>query len=139
MPYMTRILSAAFTCCALGATAVFANEPVERTNTTTLWFESWGSLSNATLVVSGPDGSITDLAAAKGTPTFHLRDAAPVVDGVYRYELTAATTEKIKLRNQIDNGRGEAQKDEIAKPFQMGGFFIVSRGVITKKEDIVEE
>lgn len=139
MFHMTRILFAAFICCALGTTAAFANEPVERTNTTTLWFEAWGTLSNATLVVSGPDGYITDITAQKGTPTFHLRDAAPVIDGVYHYELTAATDEKIKLRNQPNNGRGEAQKDEIAKPFQMGGFFIVTRGVITKKEDIVEE
>lgn len=129
----------AFTAGLCLATSAFANEPVERTDTTALWFESWGSLSNATLVVSGPDGFVTNIVAEKGTPRFYLRDAAPVTDGVYRYELTAATTEKIKLRNQPDNGRGENQKDEIAKPFQMGGSFVVSRGVITKQEDIVEE
>lgn len=129
----------ALTASLFLASPAFANEPVERTDTTTLWFESWGSLSNATLVVSGPDGFVTNIVAEKGPPRFYLRDAAPVVDGVYRYELTAATTEKIKLRNQPDNGRGESQKDEIAKPFQMGGSFVVSRGVITKQEEIVEE
>ncbi|WP_069301095.1 hypothetical protein [Neptunicoccus sediminis] len=134
----SRTLPALFVGLFL-AGAAFANEPVERTDTTTLWFESWGSLSNATLVVSGPDGFVTNILAEKGSPKFYLRDAAPVTDGVYRYELTAATTEKIKLRNQLNNGRGENQKDEIAKPFQMGGSFVVSRGVITKQEDIVEE
>ena len=117
----------------------FAAEPVERTNTTALWFESWGRLSNATLKVGSPDGSQVDVFAASGTPTFHLRDITPISDGVYRYELTAATDEMIPIKNQLDSGRGKAQKKEIAKSFQMGGFFIVTRGVITKKEDLVEE
>ncbi|GGA29479.1 hypothetical protein [Neptunicoccus cionae] len=137
--FKIRQTAPTFFAALLVATTAFANEPQERTDTTALWFESWGSLSNATLVVSGPDGFITNIVAEKGTPRFYLRDAAPVTDGVYRYELTAATTEKIKLRNQLNNGRGENQKDEIAKPFQMGGSFVVSRGVITKQEDIVEE
>lgn len=119
--------------------AALAAEPVERTNTSALWFESWGRLSNATLKVGAPDGTQIDVFAASGTPTFHLRDLTPITDGVYRYELTAATDEMLPIKNQLDSGRGKAQKKEVAKSFQMGGFFIVTRGVITKKEDLAEE
>lgn len=118
---------------------VFAAQPVERTNTTALWFESWGRLSNATLKIGAPDGNLTTVFAETGTPTFHLRDLSPVTDGVYRYELTAATDEMIPAKKKANNGRGEGQKDQVHKSFQMGGYFIVTRGVITKKEDLKEE
>lgn len=120
-------------------TAAYASEPVERTNTSTLWFESWGKLTNATLIVVNPEGVRTDVFAISGSPTFHLRDVAPVIDGVYSYELLAATDEMVTIRNQLDNGRGKAQKKQVSKPFLMNGFFIVSRGVITVQKALIEE
>lgn len=121
------------------STAVFANEPVQRTNTTTLWFENWGALSNATLTIVGPEDTHTTVFTPSGSPKFSLIDIAPVTDGIYSYELTAATGEKVTIKNPIDNGRGKAAKKERLRPFQMNGSFIVSRGVITEKEEITEE
>lgn len=120
-------------------TTLVAAEPMERTNTTALWFENWQGLSNATLKVSTPDGALIDIFAPTGTPRFQLRAVNPVVDGVYNYELSAATDEMVPVQNQLDNGRGKAAKKETAQSFQMGGFFIVNRGVITKRENLVEE
>ena len=117
----------------------FANDPIQRTNTTSLWFENWGSLKNAYLKVLGPDGTLFEVRSEAGSPTFELRELRPVADGVYRYELTAATNKTQEIKNSLNNGRGDAERKEEAIPFQTAGFFIVSRGVITKKENIVEE
>ncbi len=121
------------------ALTAVASEPVERTNSSALWFENWGDLSNASLAVVSPEGDRVDVQNDRGTPVFRLRDLASVVDGVYSYELRAASSEKIKIRNPVDNGRGKAAKTEMAKPYQMNGFFIVKRGVITRKDNQVEE
>jgi hypothetical protein len=123
----------------LASTAVFANEPVQRTNTSTLWFENWGALSNATLTIVDPEDGQTTVFSASGSPKFSLTDIAPVADGVYSYELTAATDEMVTIKNPIDNGRGKAAKNQIPIPFQMTGSFTVSRGVITVDEEIIEE
>ena len=123
----------------LASTAAFANEPVQRTNTNTLWFENWGSLSNATLTIANPEDTQITIYNDSTGPTFYLHDISPVVDGVYAYELTAATDEMVKVKNELNNGRGNAAKKEMAKPFQMTGSFIVSRGVIALKEELLEE
>jgi hypothetical protein len=123
----------------LAGTMAFASEPEQRTNTNSLWFESWGTLSNATLTIAGPEGVQTSVYNKSGSPTFYLRDISPVADGVYSYELTAATDEKVKIKSELNNGRGDAAQKEMAKPFHMTGSFIVSRGVIALKEELVEE
>ncbi len=123
----------------LGTITAVAGAPLERTNSSALWFENWGDLSNASLAVISPEGVRVDVRNERGTPVFRLRDLTPVVDGVYSYELRAASSEKIKIRNPIDNGRGKMAKTEMAKPYLMNGFFIVKRGVITRKDNQVEE
>ncbi|PCJ07317.1 MAG: hypothetical protein COB16_11565 [Rhodobacteraceae bacterium] len=128
--------------CLLGAlllapAAALAATPVEQHNSNAIWFENWTGLRNATLVVSAPDGSLTTVEAAAGTPVFQL-SGAEILDGIYRFELRAATDEQIKILNPQNNGRGEAQLDSKAKPFYMSGHFTVSRGVIIIPEEISE-
>jgi len=125
---------------AFGAAfAAQASDPVERTSSTALWFESWGRLSNATLTVVTPQGTHADVFAKSGSPTFHLRDINPVTDGVYRYELTAAGDKMVANTNQLDNGRGAAAKSQVPEPFRMNGIFFVTRGVISETEKQIEE
>lgn len=135
-----RLASIAAAACLTGYTAVLAQtaDPVEQYNSNALWFENWINLSNATLKVTAPNGKVTELFTASGTPVFKLasRDA---MDGIYRYEMFAATDEKVDLINQIDNGRGENQGSTANKPYYLAGFFTVSRGVIVKPEEIKEE
>lgn len=116
----------------------WAAEPVQQHNSNAVWFENWTGLSNASLTVSAPNGKIITVYAESGTPVFQLEGDA-VLDGVYRYELSAATDEKMEIVNEVDNGRGENQSNTIAKPFYANGHFVVSRGVIITPEDIQEE
>ena len=135
-PFLSRLfLSGA---CALGvATAAMAADPMQQHNSNALWFENWTGLSNATLTVVAPNGKRTEIFAQTGTPVFQL-SGRDVLDGIYRYELSAATSEKETIVNPIDNGRGEAQSDSQAKAYFNNGSFVVSRGVIIKPEDIKE-
>lgn len=121
-----------------GAGQVLAADPVEQHNSNAIWFENWIGLSNATMTILAPNGKITTIYAESGTPVFQL-DGAEVMDGVYRYELSAATKERMEIVNPIDNGRGESQSDTLAVPYYMSGAFTVSRGVIITPEDIKEE
>lgn len=134
-----QILSA-FTVVAtiLGvAGGASAANPVKQHNSNAVWFENWTGLTNATLVVASPDGKITTINAPSGTPVFQL-SGSEVLDGIYRFELQAASDERVKIVNPIDNGRGDAQSDSHAKPFLMNGSFTVSRGVIITPEEISE-
>lgn len=115
-----------------------AAEPVQQHNSNAVWFENWIGLSNASMTVSVPNGKIITVFAETGTPVFQLSDTE-VLDGVYRYELSAATDEKVEIVNEIDNGRGENQSGSVAMPFYTTGHFVVSRGVIIIPEEIKEE
>lgn len=113
-------------------------EPVQLHNSNAVWFENWTGLSNATLTILAPNGEIIEVFAATGTPVFQLAGGA-VLDGTYSYELRAATEETQKIVNQIDQGRGEAQRDEITVAFYTTGRFVVERGVIITPDVIKEE
>lgn len=112
-------------------------DPVPQHNSNAVWFENWSGLSNAQLVVSAPNGKITEVFAASGTPVYELERGA-VQDGIYRYELKAATEERVEIVNPIDNGRGEIASSK-PKSFYMNGSFVVSRGVIITPEEIRED
>lgn len=117
-------------------------DPVQQQNSTAIWFENWFGLSNATLTVTAPNGAVTALFAASGTPVYQLvipGSGDPVLDGLYRYELTAAGEDRVEIVNAIDNGRGEAAQDSLAKSFALTGQFTVARGVIIPPEDIQED
>lgn len=117
--------------------AALTADPVEQHNSNAVWFENWSGLSNAMLVVAAPNGKITEIFAASGTPVYEL-DRGEVQDGIYRYELKAATDERVEIVNPIDNGRGETSSSK-AKAFYMTGFFTVSRGVIITPEETRED
>ena len=134
-------LRATFLAFALGmasALPVWAVDPVQQHNSNAVWFENWIGLSNATLVVAAPNGKITQIYAETGTPVFEL-NRAEAMDGVYRFELRAATEERQAIINQSDQGRGEAQSDTTAVPYYSTGHFVVERGVIITPKEIQEE
>jgi hypothetical protein len=120
------------------ASTALAAEPVAQHNTNALWFENWGDLTNATLKVSAPNGQMTSIESSAGTPVFQLAGTA-VADGVYSYELYAATSEKAEIVNQVDNGRGDAASGSQSIPFYLSGAFQVERGVIITPEALTED
>lgn len=139
MIHLTRPFTSLAVAVALLLTtqAVKAAEAVEQHNSNAIWFENWIGLNNASLRVVAPDGQITDIFAASGTPVFQL-SGSEVLDGVYSYELNAATEERISIVNKVDNGRGNAARDDLATPYNLSGSFTVSRGVIVTPEILIE-
>lgn len=133
-----RIRASGALMAVLIAGAAQAADPVEQHNSTAFWFVNWVGLSNATLDVVAPNGEMTTVFTGSGTPVFEL-DRAKAMDGVYRYELSAATDKQVKIVNPIDNGRGENASDSVAESFYLTGQFIVSRGVITTPDTITED
>ncbi|APX14303.1 hypothetical protein [Tateyamaria omphalii] len=121
-----------------GMAAADAPQPVQQNNSNAIWFENWTGLSNTTMTIAKPDGEVVSIFAASGTPVFELvgRD---VIDGVYRYEISAATEDRVEIKNVQNNGRGDAAQDTIAKAFYLTGAFHVERGVIVAPENLTEE
>lgn len=113
-------------------------EPTAQHNTNAFWFENWGSLTNAMLMIQAPSGKVYEISTPSGTPVFQL-SGQEAIDGVYSYELTAATDEKEEIVNPIDNGRGSAAATSRAKPYYKTGAFHVSRGVIITPEKVSED
>lgn len=136
MRSLLSILSGLLCLFALAAQAE-APDPIEQHNSNAIWFENWRGLSSATLKVTSPDGRVSQVFAQSGTPVFQLpgRDSP---DGIWRYEVSAATEESVEIVNPVDNGRGSAQSQSVSKPFYLTGFFTVSRGVIIRPDDISE-
>lgn len=131
-------------CTVIGAAVGLAGfaaantvDPVAQHNSNAVWFENWIGLSNATMVIAAPNGKVSTVFAQSGTPVFEL-ERGEVLDGVYRYELSAATEETAEIVNPIDNGRDSIASSS-AVPFNLSGSFVVSRGVIISPEDIKEE
>ena len=92
---------------AAPASAAFAQSPPtpqQQSNSSALWFENWGSLSHATLKIVTPAGKVLRVYAETGTPVFQLQGQT-VGDGVYRYDLTAATAETRPVDSEVNNGR----------------------------------
>ncbi len=135
-----RLLSCTAAFAVLLSSAAFSQEiaPVQQNNSNTIWFENWTGLKNGTLKITIPGGELVEVFAASGTPVFELT-GREVLDGVYRYELSAATNNEIKIVNPANNGRGDAARDTEAEPFYTSGAFHVARGVIVQPEQIKEE
>lgn len=122
----------------LAATPALSNPATQQHNSSAFWFENWGQMTNATLKIVSPNGAMTEIQAAAGTPVFQL-DASQVMDGIYRFELTAAKPEKVKIVNQQNNGRGDVASDEMNESFYLSGQFVVDRGVIMTPEETTED
>ncbi len=136
---MQRLLAgAACLLLSLQVAVAATPDPVQLHNSNAVWFENWIGLNNATLSVTAPNGEMTEVFAASGTPVFQL-SGRDIQDGYYRYELRAATEEQTKIINATNQGRGDQQRDTTAVPYYTTGSFLVERGVIVTPEDIKEE
>ena len=69
-----------------------------------LVFNGGTGLSNFTLRVAGPDGYQGEVYSARVLPTLRLEDHGRVPDGLYTYELTAATQERAVVASPRPSG-----------------------------------
>lgn len=126
------------------AVAVHAENPnlTQMNNSNAVWFANWTGLTNGLMVVVAPDQTISKVTAQSGTPVFKLT-GTNVVDGIYRFELRAATDKEdtSKRNNQVQLSTG-AEEDETRSamlPYYQTGYFVVKRGIIIAPEKAEEE
>ena len=99
------------------------------------------SLSNFTLRVTGPDGYHGETRSARVAPTFRLADYGSVPDGLYSYEMTAATAQRQVLATPAvagaDGRSGRAQPGLVGT--SMNGSFRVVNGQIVQMDPAASE
>ncbi len=71
-------------------------------------------------------------------PTIDLRRFGGFDDGMYNYQLTASTDEKVPVRTSLDNGR-DRPTDSVLRSVSASGVFHVARGTIVKFDPSVPE
>ena len=84
-----------------------------------------------------PSGQVLNFPSKKGSPVFYL-EKSEGADGIYKYELRAATEEKARRVNKLYSGR-DKEPESAAVPYTLTGFFVVSRGVIVEKDTSSED
>lgn len=119
---------------ALGS-VVGAQEVEERIQSGVLSFSGGNSFTNAVLMITGPNEYEREETASRGLPVFRAKNSGRLVDGFYQYTLTAATDEKVEIKNPVDNGRGELARNYTLKPFAKSGAFVVKDGTIEVARD----
>jgi hypothetical protein len=137
--------SAAFglaACLAVGISgAGWAQElkATQRLSDTQIGFDPSGSYGNYTLTVTGPNGFQAHASSKTGTPSIDLRRFGTFDDGIYNYQLTASSDEKVPVRTALDNGRGGGPTDSMLKSVATSGQFEVKGGTIVKYDPAVRE
>ncbi|WP_417490562.1 hypothetical protein [Maricaulis sp.] len=108
---------------------------------TRLSFSVDPSLSNFTLRVSGPNGYNGEVQSARVAPTFRLGDFGSVPDGLYTYEMTAATNERQVLATPpVAGANGRDGRQQVARiGTSMTGSFRVVNGQILQLDPAASE
>ena len=114
--------------------SAWAADVEARMQPTALSFTGGASFTNARLEIRGPDDYESEETASRGLPVFRVRGGT-MKDGVYFYNLSAATDEKQEIKRKIDNGRGDGARDYTFKPFYMEGMFRITKGLIEEIDE----
>jgi hypothetical protein len=93
--------------------------------------------ANATLTITGPDGFYRQTFSRSGSVALQLGAAGRLPDGIYNYEVTAATGQKVPNRNTLDNGRGQ-EPAMVAVGVTRSGTFLVKNGAIVQTPATLE-
>jgi len=93
-------------------------------------FSLGGAYSNATLTITGPDGFIIRKFSKTGNPAVDLIKAKAKADGLYTYEITAASSETVTVPNPQNNGRGGVDRATMKRGVSATGTFVVKGGLV---------
>jgi hypothetical protein len=105
---------------------------------TQIAFETGSGLSNFTLTIAGPNGIHASVASKSSAPSIDLKRLGAVDDGIYHYQLTASTDEKVPLRSALDDGR-DSKPAAMLKGVSVTGHFEVKAGAIVKVDPNARE
>ncbi len=107
-----------------------------------------GQVFNTTLSIAGPDGFYAQAYAKAGSPMIKLSQHGPVADGLYIWQVTAATNEMIEVRDEgLRSGSSNSSGYRRASPGTItinkgtaeSGSFRVQNGAILPKSNASEE
>ncbi len=107
-----------------------------------------GQVFNTTLSIAGPNGYYAQAYAKAGTPMIKLSQHGKVADGIYIWQVTAATDEMIEvpdegLRSGSSNSSGYLSTSpgmiRVNKGTAESGSFRVQNGSILPKSDATEK
>lgn len=107
---------------------------VERFSKGEIRFEIPDAYSNVTLSISGPGGVHEQAFSRREAPDIELVEMGELEDGVYTYQLTAATEEVVRVRPHLDNGRSESVDSEERVGVTRSGTFRIRNGAIMPAE-----
>ncbi len=116
--------------------------PVERFSESNVSFVLKGNVKgihNVVLTVTGPNGYSATSFSKKEVPSLALQKYGKVGNGVYRYQITAASKETTEIASKLNNGRGKNSKIDINKGISLSGVFQVKDGQIVAKDDLKEK
>jgi len=116
------------------STAVFGADVTPRFESGALSFSGGRDFTNGHLLITGPDDFEAEETASKGLPVFRVKGGR-MRDGYYHFSVSAATSEKIKIKKPVDNGRGSSARDYTLKPFYLSGMFEIKRGAIQEIDE----
>ena len=111
---------------------------VKRFSDATVGFSMKGSYSNYSLTVTGPNGFNATVMSKKSAPALNLRKLGIIDDGIYRYNLTAASSKAMSVRTPENSGRGGDKKTAMMAGVSDSGSFVVKGGKIVQEADISE-
>lgn len=121
-------------------TASFDPQPIahEKFSGSQINFVMKNDVHNITFTVGGSDGFYQQIFLENGTPTLDLSQLKEIKDGVYHYQINAASNEMVKNQSKSDDGRGEKTRKLINKGLQQSGHFRVVKGKIAEYKKIAE-
>ncbi len=141
----TLIAAATFVATSL-ITPVFSAE--ERFSGDVVQVVPDGQVHNTTLSIAGPGGYYAQAYAKAGSPIIKLSQHGPVADGLYIWQVTAATDELIEVRDDgLSSERSKPSSYRRASPGMItinkgtaeSGSFRVENGAILPKSNATEE
>ncbi len=95
--------------------------------------------SGATLRISGPNGFFVQSFSKHGLVSINLIKAGATANGIYDYEVTAASSETMTIKTPMDNGRGGVDRAVQKVPVSLTGSFYAEGGLIIDKSGLKEE
>jgi hypothetical protein len=114
----------------------FANDLKAETNfrDTIVGFKLKESYSDVSLSISGPHHLHANAHARGAAPSVDLRQFGRPEDGLYHYQLNAATNEAVRSNTKHDNGRGDRERGEMRRGVATSGVFWVKNGAIVQHD-----
>jgi hypothetical protein len=101
---------------------------------TVVGFNLKESYSDVSLAVSGPSHFHASVHTRGTAPAIDLRDFGRLEDGLYNYQLNAATNTMVRTNSKLDNGRGERERAEVRRGVATSGVFWIKNGAIVQHD-----